>query len=368
MRPSVNTLLSEQIVTNVVDLMRYSEHERKRVLAMLMDIAKTLEQEILSEGTLSGKRRLTALIKQANDTIATGFKGIDEHMRGVAYGAAEASAVFAQRALDRMFEGRLTVVGLAPETLSALSKDTMIFGAPSSAWWSRQANDLQFSFMRQVRQGFYEGQSVSDIATRIIGTPTGKTWQFEHEGVTRTFKEYTGGILDASRRQAEALVRTSVQQVANEARLEMYRKNDDIIDKIQWVATLDSRTTPMCRARDGLLYTLDGEPIGHTYEFNGGPPIHWACRSTTVPVTKTWKELGLDAPELKSTRASADGQVPDTVRYEDWLAKQSPSVQKDILGPGRFELYQSGKIGFSDLVDQRGNPLTLAQIRERVSA
>jgi hypothetical protein len=50
--------------------------------------------------------------------------------------------------------------------------------------------------------------------------------------------------------------------------------------------------------------------------------------------------------------------------YEDWLNKQSQATQQDILGPARWEMWDKGSVGLTDLVDQKGYPLTLAQLKE----
>ena len=58
--------------------------------------------------------------------------------------------------------------------------------------------------------------------------------------------------------QAGSLVRTMTNHVASSARAETLKQNDDILQGHRWIATLDSRTTPVCRARDRKVYPLDG--------------------------------------------------------------------------------------------------------------
>ena len=52
-----------------------------------------------------------------------------------------------------------------------------------------------------------------------------------------------------------------MQTVANDARLEVFRANGDILKGVMWLSTLDNRTSTVCRARSRLMWTLDGEPI-----------------------------------------------------------------------------------------------------------
>ena len=105
--------------------------------------------------------------------------------------------------------------------------------------------------------------------------------------------------------------------------------------------TLDSRTTETCRLRDGKQYSpITHRPIGHSYPWLGGPgKAHWQCRSTSVPVTKSFKELGIDIDELPpAERASMDGQVPAETTYAQWIKRQPAARQDQILGPVRGAL------------------------------
>jgi hypothetical protein len=100
-------------------------------------------------------------------------------------------------------------------------------------------------------------------------------------------------------------------------------------------------------------------------------------RCTQVPVTKSWEELaeetGADTALARQldeipagVRASMDGEASGTLTYEDWLAGQSQARQQDILGPGRYELWTKGKLTLAEMLDQRGNPMTLEQLRARL--
>jgi hypothetical protein len=39
------------------------------------------------------------------------------------------------------------------------------------------------------------------------------------------------------------------------------------------------------------------------------------------------------------------------------------SAVRAVLGPGRYKLWKEGRISFSDLIDQRGNPMTIEQLK-----
>ncbi|MDP0169862.1 phage head morphogenesis protein, partial [Glaesserella parasuis] len=80
-------------------------------------------------------------------------------------------------------------------------------------------------------------------------------------------------------------------------------------------------------------------------------------------VTKSWKELGIDAEEMpSSTRASQDGPVSEQINYENWLKSKSPEQQDQVLGKGKADLWRRGVITFADMLDQSGRPLTLKDL------
>ena len=124
----------------------------------------------------------------------------------------------------------------------------------------------------------------------------------------------------------------------------------------------------MCRVRDGLLYDTKHKPLGHKIPWLDGPGrLHFNCRSVSVPVLKSWRELGIDADELPAgTRASMDGQVPADLTYAQWFAKQSAKRQDEIVGPTRGRLYRAGRVTFDRFSDDKGRWLTLEQLQDRL--
>ena len=165
--------------------------------------------------------------------------------------------------------------------------------------------------------------------------------------------KYKDGLLAITSRNAEAVVRTSMQHVANGARMEMWAANDELIDGYRWVSTLDGRTSVQCRSLDGQTFRLGKGPT---------PPIHIRCRSTTIPEIKG-VELG------DTTRASKDGPVSASDSYYDWLKKQPDAFQDDVLGPERGKLLRDGGLTakrFSELqLDKNFRPMTLAEMRKK---
>ena len=63
------------------------------------------------------------------------------------------------------------------------------------------------------------------------------------------------------------------------------------------------------------------------------------------------------------------GTVSQKTGYEQWLRRQveegNTGRAVDALGKTRFKLWDSGKIGIRDLVDQKGRELTIPEILKK---
>jgi SPP1 gp7 family putative phage head morphogenesis protein len=374
---SIPDKIRSRIIGQTVNLTRYEAQLQQDVLAMLYDLGADLIKGLMGAGldtprTDWQRARLRAMLEEAKATIDSTYADIGtwhaEEMAGLIQVSSKGIATAMNEAIgaDLMIPPKWT-----KEQLRAIASDVMTEGAPSSIWWDRQASGLLDDFSDAMRKGMMRGENITQLRDRIMGqnipgvNAVGKV-------DLRTIPVEDRGVFWAARRNAEALVRTSVISTANTAHMEAYKANADIMGGLEWLSTLDNRTTPICRAMDGLRWTMDLEPIGHDRPYPGAT-AHWGCRSTTMPVTKTWEQLAKEAggntamaKELDKIplgqRASMGGPVSGDLTYEKWFAQQSEKQQKDILGPGKFDMWQKGKLGFTDMVNQNGNPLNISQL------
>lgn len=82
--------------------------------------------------------------------------------------------------------------------------------------------------------------------------------------------------------QAERLVRTETNYAMNQAHLKGY-KDSGVVEKYEFLAAHDKRTSKLCRGLDGEMFELSKAVVGENY-----PPMHPNCRSTVVPVLEDW--------------------------------------------------------------------------------
>lgn len=219
-----------------------------------------------------------------------------------------------------------------------------------SEWMAGIEADRAASIRDAVRSGVLEGRTTPEIVRQIMGTKAEK---------------YADGILQKSRREVEAVVRSAVSSTAEAASDKAFEANSDIISHVEWLSTLDNRTSATCRIRDRLPYALGTyQPIGHKVPWLAGPGrIHFCCRSTKLPILKSALALGISDA---ATRASMDGQVPQQTTYAQWLARQPAARQDEILGPERGKLLRQEKLKLQDFYNDKGKFLTLDELRERL--
>jgi len=176
-----------------------------------------------------------------------------------------------------------------------------------------------------------------------------------------------GNIHNISKNQSQALVITAVTSVHTQADGEVYKANRGAISGWEYVSVLDKRTTPICRHRDGQIYDIDD--IVHK------PPAHYRCRSTTVPVFKSWDDLskleglaqirrrnldGLTPAQI----AFYDGQTPLRETYDAWLRRQPKDVQIRHLGDySKLNMFNSGELTLDKFDTLDGKSVGLNELR-----
>lgn len=347
--PSREESVFDAVLEAALDSLRLSASERaasaKRLKAMESELVTLLADFNTTDAKAA---RVAAFLVNIDKVIGKNYKGLAKQLD--LPGIAEVSAAHISEAL---------VIALGIETLelpsnqylASVASDVLIQGAPSADWWNGQSVDLKNKFAQQLRLGMGAGETNQQIITRIVGNST------------------QPGIMETARRNADALVTTSVQTVANDARRKTFEANDDVIKGLRQVSTLDGHTSVICVAYSGAEWDLNKKPInGNTLAYGNGCPRHWRCRSLDVPIMKTFKELGLNIPEpVSSTRASSEGQISEKTTFNDFLERKGKAYQDRILGVGRADLWRDGKITLRDLVDGTGNELTLEQLRAKVA-
>ena len=374
---------TDEIVTHTIQILRIAANLRADAVQVLQDLQTELIAKIeeIAPDSLTG-RRLKALLRQAEESIAAAYDDLWEYQELGLRSIAAAEGSFTISTVNAAIGAPVISVVIPEKLLEAVVDGDTIFGHSAKAWWKAQEQDYAFKFAGAMRQGLLQGESIDQMVRRVRGTKS---------------KEFKDGIAPGSgvgpikRREAEALVRSAAISTSNEARLRTMDQISDVTNAIEWVSTLDSRTTDICRALSGLRWSIpDYKPIGHDKVFPG-PTAHWNCRSTQVPVTKSWAELtgkkipsfdnktlearmrqilrkqGLSEEEIANaqarTRASMGGPIAQNVTMDEWMKDKPDAFLDQTLGKGRAKLFREGKITMADLTDQTNRPLTLDELK-----
>lgn len=109
---------------------------------------------------------------------------------------------------------------------------------------------------------------------------------------------------------AARIIRTETTYIANAAEMESYKEAK--IDKYIFIATLDFRTSDICREHDNNVYEVNKAVPGENM-----PPLHPNCRSTTIAY---FDEETLSSIERRALdpESGKDYKVPANMKYGDW--------------------------------------------------
>jgi hypothetical protein len=312
---------------------------------MEKELLRRLAEEPLSIGE---RAKLNTVIRDTDQIIDIAYSRLqaDLNVRGIAEMVSDTTA----EALEVVL-GSDAIALPTRDYFRSLASDILIQGAPSADWWRGQSENIKLKFSAQLRQGLANGETNQQITSRIVG------------------KSGAPGVMDIARRDAASLVHTSIQTVANDARRKTFQANDDVVKGIRQVSTLDGHTSLTCVAYSGESWNLEFEPLGpKKMPYNGGTPRHFNCRSVEVPITKTFRELGIDIDEpTGTTRASSSGQIDVNTSFNDYLDRMGLKYQNEVLGRGRADLWRKGKITLKDLVDGQGRPVSLEALHNLVN-
>lgn len=380
----------ESLYRNAIDLNRYSNSVARRLINSYNDIIITAVNQLRTTDELAAPvkaARLRALLAQLKDSLGTWAGDATEltvvELQGLAELQSEFVAEQLAKALPSGARNAVRTVEISPQFAQsvvvtdptqintvALSDDLFaaVAGAPQTFSLTAAqgatitlpngkvlekafrglAIDQAERFSQTIRSGLLSGETTPQIARKLTGT-----LEFGEQAKTVKQLVAAGGQATAiADNQIVTLVRTSINQVANAASQQVYEANQDITKKYRYVATLDLRTTAICRALDGQEFEYGTGPL---------PPQHFNCRSTTVAVID-YEELGFEPP-APAKRAAKGGMVPADTTYGEWLTRQQPGESKEDLKRRQAEALGAEKVNyFNRLVDKYGAKNAMAKL------
>ena len=321
---------------------QYKNGQVNSFAPFLRRVATKLRAELLKTNTVISQSRIETKLKFVDELIKAEFTAYTDQITEQIDLFAVSEAAFIGETVSEVAgvsfvlpsENQLVAAVNARPFNNKLLKDYL-----------KEFSQVQAKAVRNaVSIGFYEGQTTPEIVRGIIGTKA---------------QNFKNGTLNVSRTSAETMVRTALSHTSAVARNKTYEDNSDLIPYYEWVSTLDGRTSPICRVRDGQVWKVNNGPL---------PPAHLNCRSTTSPLFKEDVKVSgkkLTKLDQGGTRASIDGQVSADLDYNDWLKRQTKEFQVGVLGKAKAELFRKGDITMDKFVNNKGQELTLEQLKSK---
>lgn len=171
-------------------------------------------------------------------------------------------------------------------------------GSYFSERWRKSKNDLVEELTTAMNKAFFQGRSKDYVISE--------------------FKKR----MEVSTYRASRIILTEHSYICGDASASAYSATG--VDKYQFIATLDGRTSEVCRHMDNKIVDFKDREVGVNY-----PPLHCFCRSTTIPYIK-----GLDK-RMKRVARDSDGntyEVPANMDYNTWYRKHvlGEDIPEDI--------------------------------------
>ena len=363
---------------NAIDLNRFSNSVSKKlvtsynnVILKAVEQLEKIEKQPLNERPAYKTARLRSLIKQTKESLNTWADGSVQELISELEGVANVQAGFIEKQIKNSIPKGMTdkivdeigysvrsvavspsfaksVVNTDPTALnlSVLRSDLAGVKAPKGTFKLTakegqtitlpNGNTVKKSFRelaaaeakrlnQVVRTGLLSGNTTPEIVKELVGN-----LQKDQKGSLSQLLAQGGAVTKRANSQVTTIVRTTVNQVTNTASQAVYKANPDVTEEYRYVATLDSRTSPVCRDLDGQVFKYNEGPV---------PPQHFGCRSTTVAVIN-YKKYGFTPPPV-GKRASADGPVPANTTYGKWLYGER--VKGSKFKPGKEQIAALGE-------------------------
>lgn len=271
---------------------------RKSLEDYVAKIRLTEDKGLLLElNTLAMRTRITRLEKLRGTTLLT----LDRLGR---YSEAAMDAFFSENYKDNYYHG--------------------LFDIGKEEGFVKSAAALQDKQIERVLRTPWSGQNYSARIwnnTRKLGRALSDTVKAGiHRGIgIERMAKMVDERMHAGRSNAVRLVRTEMNYVQNQAALDAIQ--DAGLGYYRFIATLDRRTSAVCREHDGRIYPIDEAEAGGNI-----PPLHPRCRST-IAAARGEKEKRTGSRAAREDGKQGYTRVPAEMQYADW---QSVYIEKKV--------------------------------------
>lgn len=285
----------------------------RRQLARDEQAALDALAEAWGEALAETEKRLAELTAamQDEDTVDNRLTATAARLADLLPQMEEQLASLAERGATITAEGQAAMIAAARASTGRMAKAqglTPWNTLPDSAFESAVGFASDTSPLISLYQDAF-GDYASAVRTKILtGIAQGQN--------PRQTAAMISGITGTSRARAESICRTEMLRASREACRKTYQANRDVLAGWTRLSAADSRTCTACWALHGTQHTTDDIMASHTN-----------CRCVMIPNPRPIEgvQMGEDIP-----------------LGDELFAQLDEATQAEILGPGRFDLYQQG--------------------------
>jgi SPP1 gp7 family putative phage head morphogenesis protein len=319
----------DAVIAHAILFERYKLYLEQSAAALRSQIEKTVRREAgkVRERKYSAMRKMKfnatkkRMVDEVSKVVDAYFEVFEREMRKF---AAEEAAIIGAYATDfltveqtkSLYGVRLFTDGDADEIMKTLKGQ--VLGA-TGLLWADMINQSRLGFTQRIAQKMQIARTDDLTTNDFVDTVTKNDPVNNGAALTAIIENQTKTLLATLAQHAHAIIAAGVFSI--------------FTSWYEWVSVLDSRTTEICRSRDGRKYQYGQGPQ---------PPAHYNCRSRIAPLSRDnldgFPQMALDA----------------------WAARQDPKFLRSAFGDRTAVDIMAGKVDLDKLVkliDKK--PLTL---------
>jgi hypothetical protein len=175
-----------------------------------------------------------------------------------------------------------------------------------------------YSYGGSSLQSVVENTS-SDVFTRVAARIAEEAQRAEI--IPSDLPRLVNEFIDLVDSTMENISTTEIEATTRRVASSINNLNQGLVKGYRRVAVIDNKTCVGCLTLHGKMYATNDEFESHP-----------RCRCILVPVTMSWMEYA----------SVQGGAVPDYMSRDEIIGMLPDIVLRDILGPGRYAMYEAG--------------------------
>lgn len=349
---------------------------------LIGNLSALLEDYQIADYSVEAQKQYLAMNAEVMKLRAQSFKAAADYMERQCQKLAENEAKWAAAIAKRSGASGMKNIRVSTIVKYAAVEDGKTISESIEAAAQEDARRIS----EVCREGVRKSKPLDQIVKEIRGTKE---------------SDYTDGVFEATRSEAETIARTGCMGIADEAKMQFYLQNTDVIRAIMHVATLSGNTCLVCGNLDGHIWKNPEE-----LAMIPNLPIHPNCRCVHLPVTEMheinrskrpaeeenfWKEAerkyNEDHPGKKfsdlarstklkyyyqaqkdyeeRTGKPAFEEVPQNMSFADWLKTKDAKYIEQYLGKTRYALYTKGELPLNRFINPATNvQFTISELKQ----